>query len=342
MTYSLLEEKLLKCCFEETEKKEFEDLRVSVLTYMIYFDEGTNFDPQVIYKYVPVRKSDMIKVVRKNIETVLEPGSILNVKYKTFSRGVLPSSSSYFRNQATLVMSIEEKNVNIFVFKNCIKITGSKVPAHVISAVRLFVCHLKVMKRKGIPCFDKDPVIIDINPVMTNVDFHLGFKVDRQKLDNILNQRGYISIFENRLSNGVTLKIPHDYSSLSISPISNSSTLNPSPSANTSTNSYTTFGSSISSDKKTNISSSINLFNPLPTKNRLIHFGNHYESIAPQFKSEKISPKSKEKYHTFIIFQSGKVLQSGNNSEDMKLVYNHFRSLIDNIHPFIEQKLEIF
>src|SRR3989338_8001231 len=265
MTYSLLEEKLLKCCFEETEKKEFEDLRVSVLTYMIYFDEGTNFDPQVIYKYVPVRKSDMIKVVRKNIETVLEPGSILNVKYKTFSRGVLPSSSSYFRNQVTLVMSIEEKNVNIFVFKNCIKITGSKIPAHMISAVRLFVSHLKVMKRKGIPCFDKDPVIIDINPVMTNVDFHLGFKFYRQ---NVCNQTS--------------------------------------------------------------------------TKNRLIHFGNHYESIIPNLKSEKISPKSKEKYHTFIIFQSGKVLQSGNNSEDMKLVYNHFRSLIDNIHPFIEQKLEIF
>src|SRR3989338_8013869 len=334
MTYSLLEEKLLKCCFEETEKKEFEDLRVSVLTYMIYFDEGTNFDPQVIYKYVPVRKSDMIKVVRKNIETVLEPGSILNVKYKTFSRGVLPSSSSYFTNQVTLAMSIEEKNVNIFVFKNCIKITGSKIPAHMISAVRLFVFHLKVMKRKGIPCFDKDPVIIDINPVMTNVDFHLGFKVDRQKLDNILNQRGYLSIFENRLSNGVTLKIPHDYSSLSSS-FSNSSISN---------SVSTTFGNTISfsSDHNLPILSNINLCNQTSTKNRLIHFGNHYESIIPNLKSEKISPKSKEKYHTFIIFQSGKVLQSGNNSEDMKLVYNHFRSLIDNIHPFIEQKLEIF
>lgn len=215
MSYSVIQERLLQQCFQIEEEDfvkppKFEDLRISVSTYMVKFLAGTNFDIENIFYKIPVLDIPLEVIKKKDslqILTIADPSSILLAKYKDKHRGNVEVTNPAFRNQVTLIMSISEKNVNIFVFRDCIKITGVQNVDQIIETVNCFVAQIQRLNRYH-HCYDIDPVVIDYYPVMTNVNFQLGFKIDREALDHNLLHNGYISIYEPSINSGVYLKIP--------------------------------------------------------------------------------------------------------------------------------------
>lgn len=213
MSLSQVEEKFLHQCFQSLETIPpplFDDLNISVSTFIITFDPNTNFSIENIFEKIPVADIPLevsIKTDSTQIHTVAEPSTILLAKYKDKFRGNIASSKNAFRNQVTLVMSLDEKNVNLFVFRNKIKITGVKNIKQVIQSVTYFISHVQRLN-KYFHFYENEPVIIDYKPSMTNVNFNIGFKIDRASVDSFLLKNGYISVYEPSVNSGVYLKIP--------------------------------------------------------------------------------------------------------------------------------------
>ena len=212
MSFTITEDKFLHHCFHKEHHSSipFEDLVVSVSTCVVYFDERTNFKIESIFNSVPVYEKPLEFIEKSDsvqITTVAESGTILLAKFKNEFRGGVPFATRAFRNQTTLVMSIDGKNVNIFVFRNCVKITGLKVLNQIVEVLDQF---LTIIQRLHRYCtvYEQEPVVIDYAPCMTNKNFNIGFNIDRERVDKYLLANGHISIFEPSVNSGVYLKIP--------------------------------------------------------------------------------------------------------------------------------------
>jgi len=131
-----------------------------------------------------------------NIKKVNAPyGQIISLKNRNNFRGLKTketregdSDSKYFLNQITCILSLGEcKNINVFVFKTSFKIVGCKDTDTAEEVIMiLWENYIK-------PLTDCYEVMDDQAPnftfetVMTNVDFSLGFMIDRKNLNTLLN-----------------------------------------------------------------------------------------------------------------------------------------------------------
>ena len=109
---------------------------------------------------------------------------------------------NYFLNQVALFLSLGNKNLHIMVFKDTFKIAGSKDLNQAIEATKLLWSFISAdhstYAMSDIPenkdQFQYPSFIFDT--VMTNVDFKLGFQIDRKKLNNLMNDKKYNSIIK--------------------------------------------------------------------------------------------------------------------------------------------------
>jgi hypothetical protein len=99
-----------------------------------------------------------------------------------------------FLNQVTLVLSIGNVNLNIMLFKDNLKIAGCKENKDAEEAASLLFLDYIVKIHNGwkiLPNFDdKEPRFI-FRLVMRNVDFKLGFFINRKALNNLMNNKKY-------------------------------------------------------------------------------------------------------------------------------------------------------
>jgi TATA-box binding protein (TBP) (component of TFIID and TFIIIB) len=208
-----------------------------------------------------------------------------------------------FRNAVNVILQVEEnKNVNFKLSKNGkFQLTGCKNEHHAIQAVSFFIrqlfryCREYITMTPGVP-----EVLVYFQTVMTNIDFSVGFCVDRQKLDHLLNQNTpFHSLLETSFGyTGVNIKFPLTLPWWKMNvPVVRMSTTDDFP------------------------------------------WTLDYESMESvgTFTNDQLT---KKKYNTFLVFHSGNVIMSGMTKETMKDHFDCFQGMIREWRDQIEEKLK--
>ena len=143
-----------------------------------------------------------------------------------------------------------------------------------------------------------------IIPSMRNIDFDLGFNVDREKLSKYMNAKNDLHcMMETSFGyTGVNIKIPLNRSR-----------------------------SDMRIDKLT--------FDPEAQewKSEWTTYASYLELLDEKTRTSKLKD---QKYNTFLVFHSGKVIFSGLTSLYMENVYYMFVKMMEDAFEEIEERLE--
>lgn len=140
---------------------------------------------------------------KKKINTVVEKlcfeddSDIQTFKYfcerckKFYNRKELDGIIPHFLNQMTVVLSIGDIILNIMLFKNSFKIAGCKKDDDAVEvSMILWQNHIRPVLNSFKTPNGEDPRFLFLL-VMRNVDFRLGWPIDRQKLNKLMNDSRY-------------------------------------------------------------------------------------------------------------------------------------------------------
>ena len=303
---------------------------INISTKTIISVTNLTIDLNLLFRHLPITEYIVIpkKRGRKKKVSVPDPnidvpaGSIICMKSKTNYRGTIikqkkSKTGKYFLNSVTVEILLKEgKLINIKVSNNGkFQITGCKDDKHFVEALTYLFHHMDYSQRYiGEPIFklkegDTNPKAI-FNVVMKNIDFNLNFGINRHKLDEFITQNtSFISLFEDdNKSTYVNIKLPlkEKYDKVLnciIFDLEKSKGCNPYSNEN------------LIIESKVNVNEYLAL-----TKDRV--------------------EKKDDKYHTFLVFQSGAVIQSGRGPE-MEHVHNQFIDIILKNKKEFEEKIEI-
>ena len=93
-----------------------------------------------------------------------------------------------FLNQLTCIVSLGDRNVNVMIFKDNFKIVGCKSNQDAFDVIKVL---WEEIAKIGYIHLDDDPPRFIFDFVMTNVDFELGFTIDRKKLNTLMNGKQF-------------------------------------------------------------------------------------------------------------------------------------------------------
>jgi TATA-box binding protein (TBP) (component of TFIID and TFIIIB) len=299
----------------------FEDVPISTQT--IISVSNLKFNLNLLYQYLPITEYIIIKKKRgrkKKVEVVnpnlnIAPGSIISIQNKTNIRGSILKESkkenkTYFLNSITIVMVLENgKLINSKISQNGkLQITGCKNMEQCVEMIHYLFKHIKEIEVQiGQPMFslkygskstNSNPIFI-FNVVMKNIDFKVNFNINREKLNIFINDNtNFCSLFESSVNTGVNIKIKSNYS-------------------------------------YENNLDSIEIMPNLTVKKNVVPFS-AYTSYLDE--KEKKKENKKEKYHTFLVFHSGSIIQSGSGPE-MNNVYTNFVTTLNKHRKEFEEIL---
>ena len=203
---------------------EFDNIKVSTKTIIaktnITIDLKKLFDylPITDYKVNPKKRGRKKKIEQIEEKIIIESGSIITLKYENDIRGVeikkkkidKKKKSKWFRNSFTVIMIIDNKPINFKICKNGImQITGCKFDYQAEDCVKFIWYYIK--EQLDIYKFTYgDFLDIMFIPVMRNIDFSLGFNVDREKLAKYIStQTQYHCLLETSFGyTGCNGKVP--------------------------------------------------------------------------------------------------------------------------------------
>lgn len=180
-------------------------LDVSTITVMSY--ANVQFDLDKLYTALPVHEIVDPSLTKKkklpDFKKIDAPyGKIVSIRHKNAFRGLVKkhidpeTPAKYFLNQLTLIVSLGNcQNVNIFMFKTSFKVTGCRKQSTVERVIKLLWEKINRLPEQHYTMLDERPPSFTFETVMTNVDFSFGFKIDRQRLNSLLNSEQ----FRNRL-----------------------------------------------------------------------------------------------------------------------------------------------
>lgn len=309
--------------------RKYEDNSVSTMTIICitntHFDIKKMFDNFPITPYIVKTKR---RGRRKNVPDVdpnagIADGSIITMKYDNKIAGVnLNKKKTSFRNSITVVMIACGKKVNIKIpINGKIQMTGVK-DVKQVEIVLKYLWKYSDYGRGDIMSFDSETLTDDtpqsmqviVVPWMRNIDFSLGFSVDRDKLATVISNlpgENYRNLLDPSMGyTGVNIKFK------------------------------------LEKDIKTIECDTIKIFNggevegegepeiiaELGKKN----YGEYLATIDPVQLEKKTK---KVRYNTFLVFHSGSVIMSGMNEEFMRDAYNDFLKIIDKYYNYIKETL---
>ena len=293
--------------------KSFKDIDVSTRTIIalsnLTLDIGKLFTELKLTKYTVIPK----KRGRKKIPVEIPPenkdvkqGSIITLKYFENLRGVdlknKPPSKKYFRNALTIVMYVDEKFINFKVAeKGKFQMTGCKTVDQAEKAIRLFL--EKINPTQYVIRTDNSISVI-FNISMTNKDFKVNYCINREKLDSFINNNTeYTSLFEPTFGySGVNIKIP------------------------------------MRESIDTNLRKITYDFDTKNWNTENVEYSEYLKRLSDK---ERIKHSKKERYNTFLVFHSGKVIHSGMCEKYMEDSYNYFvKNIITDNRDNIEEYLD--
>jgi hypothetical protein len=294
----------------------FDDIKVSTKTFVV----STNMllDLQKLFDFIKItpynftvkkrgrkKKNDTVEQVN-----IIEDGSIVTVKFEKQIKGIdlkmkkgvsKKKKGKWFRNSLTIVLMLKNKPTNIKVYKNGVfQITGCKIDSNAEECIKYIWNIIKdtdiyeFIRGDNIDCF--------YIPAMRNMDFSLGFIIDREKLAKYMSmQTDFHSLLETSFGyTGVNIKIPIEES-------------------------ITTLGI-----KKT---SYIN--------NEWISVDTTYQEYLDLLPKKEVEKKLKKKrFSTFLCFHSGKIIQSSITENTARKPYDYFLQIIRKCYDQIEERLD--
>lgn len=199
----------------------FESFQVSTKTFIVYTNMVLKID-DIFYKQVlPITPFVVVKKRRGRKKKILEEdpnkdlpdGSIIKVQYMRDHQGVLlkaKKSGGYFRNSMTVDIIIDGKRLNFKATRNGkFQITGCKNDTQAERAVLYFWTYI-AGRVDVYELRDTRHLQVYYDPVMYNIDFSLGFQVNRENLDIFINtMTPYTSLLETTFGyTGVNIKLP--------------------------------------------------------------------------------------------------------------------------------------
>ena len=160
-------------------------------------------------------------------------------------------------------------------------------------------------------------IIVIFNTVMKNIDFKVGFFIQRDKLDCYINQHtDFRSLFEGSISTGVNIKIRADRP---FDPLLIKTELVPRPS------------SLEGNDPEGNEP----VGDYLTVDRTMVPYDEYFRLLDEK---DQIKEKKKKRYFTLLVFHSGSCILSG-VGPDMEKVYNILMDIIIGKRSFFEEKL---
>jgi TATA-box binding protein (TBP) (component of TFIID and TFIIIB) len=317
-------EKPIFSCMTETKLSfpKFHENKVSTKTFIVM----TNISLEIkkLFEQLPVTEYTLVQKRRGRKKKIEEPdpnkgiksGSIITLEFENTIRGVdlkekckeskrkEKKQRKYFRNSVTIVIIIHDKKINFKVSRNGkFQITGCKSDDQVDLVIKYIWGYIK-----------NSPEIYSFNnpedtefsaifiPAMRNIDFSLGFNVNREELDSYINEETeYHSLLETSFGyTGVNIKIPiiDDIEDMPLRRL--------------------TF-------KKKNVSEDI------------IPYKKYLEMLPEKEKDKKIC---KKRFNTFLVFHSGRIIMSGICAEFQEKTYYNFLDIVKKCHHLIEEQLE--
>lgn len=304
---------------------EFESLKISTMTMVIatnwklQINEAFNLFPIVDYVVVPKKRGRKKKGPVLDPNKDIKPGSIICLEYsgkrrgpdlkpdKTKKNGNREGKTKPFRNSISIVMRVGDKYVNGKLSNNGkIQITGSKQLQHTIEFVDNIWKLIRSLSSQGkMNCTLNEGHTVPkavIKIVMTNIDYDIGYNIDRLKFDSFIknNDTGFISIFHPCSAySGVNVKWK-------------------------------------SNDPIDNRMTELTWDDDGKMMKRRCPYDEYVSLLSEKDRVKELKPK--DQYHTFLVFYSGRVIQSGPSYQDMEKVRKIFVDMTcKNVNEFIEK-----
>jgi hypothetical protein len=284
--------------------------------------------PITEYRVIPKKRGRRPKDEKKVEEQVLNDGEIITLKLGERLRGVdlkmkkksgvinkekekgdnkeKEKGDNYFRNSVTIVMSYGGKLINFKISKNGkFQFTGCKNDLHshyCLEAIVRYVMKNEQDYRRVITLPSQTNLEVIYLTVMANINFSLGFCVNKENLDDYINKNTrYYSLLETTFGyTGVNIKIP--LPNLNNIPITK-----------------------MIMDRGTG---------------EWCKEGLTYEQyVATMDDKEKAKERGKIRYNTFLCFQSGNIILSSPHKECMRETYHEFLRIINGCKDIIEEKI---
>ena len=267
----------------------FDEIKVSTKTIIAVSNISINI--KNIFHYFPLDEEKDEKEVK-----------IQSIYYGSERRGVhIDRKKSSFRNAINMIALIDNtKKINFKISKNGkFQLTGCKSDDNAIKLIIYFIKKLlgHCAGDVSIPLSKK--IVVYFQCVMTNIDFSIGYSINRQKLDEMLNKNTqYHSLLETSCGyTGVNIKSHLDMRWWDIDvPV---------------------------------ISCMIE--DPLDW-----NYGKKMLSSLTEITPEM---KNKKKYNTFLVFHSGNIIMSGIMKETMKKDFDAFNDLLYRWKDQIKEKI---
>jgi TATA-box binding protein (TBP) (component of TFIID and TFIIIB) len=331
--------KTVKTC-EDLVFPDFNDIKVSTKTIIAMTNMTLNIRklfyllPVTDYVVVPKRRGRKKKVEKIDPNKDIPSGSIITLQYENNIRGVdlkkkksadceTQKPKKYFRNSLTVVMVIDSKNVNFKTSRNGkFQMTGCKTDEQAENCLKYLwqYCldiqsggfeldsteELNPLEKDTIPLYEfthSDHLYIMFIPAMRNIDFSLGFLVDREKLSQHINlmTQNHSWLEASFGYTGVNIKFPmiDDLTMLDIKQLS---------------------------------------YKKEKWSDEMIPFTDYLDQLPLKEQEKKLN---KDRHNTFLVFHSGKTIMSGMTAQFMENTYYEFLDIIRGCYDKIEERLEV-
>jgi TATA-box binding protein (TBP) (component of TFIID and TFIIIB) len=294
---------------------EFDNINVSTKTYTA--NTNLTIDIKALFEILPVtpytvvvkRRGRKKKIDLQDPNEGIPIGSIITIKCEGESRGVdiKPKKvkagvvKKWFRNSITIVI-ILDKPINFKICRNgTFQMTGCKRHSHAEDCIKYIWEYIKDLPNIY-KINDGDPVVRSIFiPSMRNIDFSMGFLVDREKLNRYMStQQKFHCLLETSFGyTGVNIKIPLE--------------------------------NNIATMKVKKISYINGKWEEVMTT-----YQEYLDKLSVKDRQIKIN---NTRYNTFLVFHSGKVIMSGLTALFMKDIYYYFLDIIRECYNIIEERL---
>lgn len=270
---------------------------IKVSTKTIIGTSNLQIDIQKIFLNYPLG-NDTLGDYNVNIQTIY---------YGSERRGVpineKKKKKKSFRNAVNLIAYVNtHKKINFKVSKNGkFQLTGCKSEENAIELVSYFINKLFKSCPNAVTILKGIGIKVYFQTVMTNVDFSIGYFINRQKLDELMNKEtSHYSLLETSCGyTRVNIKflLESKWWELPIPII---------------------------------ICKDIN--------KDIFEWQRYYEPFN-EIVEIPIEKKQKKKYNTFLVFHSGNIIMSGMMKETMEKQYEIFINLLKKWRPEIEEKI---
>jgi len=294
----------------------FSDIEISTMTIIGVTNWNLNIEKlfenleTTEYVVIPKKRGRKKKEVKEDPNKDIKEADIITLKYKDKIKGVdlknkKPNGKKgYFRNSITVVMFVGGKLINFKISKNGkFQITGCKRDVHAELCTQYIWDYIQSSPECGQICKirkNENPSITFLT-MMTNIDFNLGFNINREALDDYINTKtSFNSILETSFGyTGVNIKIPLDKTA-----------------GEPAYTRLTLIQDKWMSDE--------------------IDGDVYFSTLCPKDQKKETS---KTRYNTFLVFHSGNVILSSKHRYYMKSVYNNFINIVDSSRNIIEEKV---